>query len=81
MQHATFHGLALDCRFLRAIRICATFLLVCCVLALPGNRPAAAGQGAPSQRSSGTGPTGEVAQMRPAGVTTRPANTNSPLPL
>ena len=46
-----------------------------------GNRPAVAAQGAPAQRSSGTGPTGEVTQMRPAGVTTRPANTNSPLPL
>jgi len=46
-----------------------------------GNRPAAAAQGAPAQRSSGTGPSGEVTQMRPAGVTTRPANPNSPLPL
>jgi DivIVA domain-containing protein len=46
-----------------------------------GNRPAAAAQGAPAQRGSGTGPTGDVTQMRPAGVTTRPANTNSPLPL
>ena len=46
-----------------------------------GNRPSVAAQGAPAQRSSGTGPSGEVTQMRPAGVTTRPANTNSPLPL
>jgi DivIVA domain-containing protein len=46
-----------------------------------GNRPAATPQGAPSQQGSGTGPTGEVAQMRPAASTTRPANTNAPLPL
>ena len=47
-----------------------------------GNRPAAAPtQGAPSQTGSGTGPSGAVTQMRPAGVTTRPTNTNAPLPL
>ena len=47
-----------------------------------GNRPATAPtQGAPSQTGSGTGPSGAVTQMRPAGVTTRPANTNAPLPL
>jgi DivIVA domain-containing protein len=48
--------------------------------AAAGNRPASAEGGAAPQ-VSGTGPTGEVTQMKPAGVTTRPANTNSPLPL
>jgi len=47
-----------------------------------GNRPATVPTpGAPSQTGSGTGPSGAVTQMRPAGVTTRPANTNAPLPL
>jgi DivIVA domain-containing protein len=47
-----------------------------------GNRPAVAPtQGSGSPGGSGTGPTGEVTQMRPAGVTNRSANTNAPLPL
>ncbi len=54
-------------------------------VAQDGNRPATPApsvpaQGAPTHSGSGTGPTGEVTQMRPAGVTTRPANTNAPLP-
>src|ERR1700722_1022173 len=44
-----------------------------------GNRPATVPPpGAPSQTGSGTGPSGAVTQMRPAGVTTRPAHTNAP---
>jgi DivIVA domain-containing protein len=46
-----------------------------------GNRPVVAPQVAPAPRRSGTGPSGDVTQMRPTGVTTRPANTNAPLPL
>ncbi len=45
-----------------------------------GNRSASPEGGAVPQ-VSGTGPSGEVTQMKPAGVATRPANTNSPLPL
>jgi DivIVA domain-containing protein len=45
----------------------------------PGNRPAVTPQGAPSPASSGTGPSGDVTQMRPAGATTAPAGTNAPL--
>ncbi len=48
--------------------------------AASSNRPASPEGGAAPQ-VSGTGPSGEVTQMKPAGVTTRPANTNSPLPL
>jgi DivIVA domain-containing protein len=48
--------------------------------AASSNRPASHEGGAAPQ-VSGTGPSGEVTQMKPAGVTTRPANTNSPLPL
>jgi DivIVA domain-containing protein len=44
-----------------------------------GNRPAVTPQGAPSPSSSGTGPSGDVTQMRPAGATTAPAGTNAPL--
>jgi len=44
-----------------------------------GNRPAVAPQGAPGASHSGTGPSGEVTQMRPAGATTAPAGTNAPL--
>ena len=43
-----------------------------------GNRPVAAPQGSPAP-SSGTGPSGEVTQMRPAGATTAPAAANAPL--
>ena len=47
-----------------------------------GNRPVAhAPQAAHGPEHSGTGPTGEVTQMRPGGATTTPANTNAPLPL
>jgi DivIVA domain-containing protein len=47
-----------------------------------GNRPAAgAPQGGPAPRSSGTGPTGEVTEVRPTGAMTRPANSNASLPL
>jgi cell division initiation protein len=48
--------------------------------AASGNRSASPEGGAVPQ-VSGTGPSGEVTQMKPAGVSTRPANTNSPLPL
>ena len=44
-----------------------------------GNRPAVTPQGAPSPSSSGTGPSGDVTQMRPAGASTAPAGTNAPL--
>jgi len=44
----------------------------------PGNRPASAPQGAGSP-SSGTGPSGEVTQIRPAGATTAPASSTAPL--
>jgi DivIVA domain-containing protein len=46
-----------------------------------GNRPVVAPQVAPAPRSSGTGPSGDVTQVRPSGITTRPASTNAPLPL
>jgi DivIVA domain-containing protein len=47
-----------------------------------GNRPAAgAPQGGAGPRSSGTGPTGEVTEVRPTGAMTRPANSNASLPL
>jgi DivIVA domain-containing protein len=47
-----------------------------------GNRPAAgAPQGGSAPRTSGTGPTGEVTEVRPAGAMTRPANSNASLPL
>jgi cell division initiation protein len=46
-----------------------------------GNRPVVAPQVAPAPRGPGIGPSGDVTQMRPTGVTTRPANTNAPLPL
>ncbi len=44
-----------------------------------GNRPAVSPQGSPGASHSGTGPSGEVTQMRPAGATTAPAGTNAPL--
>jgi len=44
-----------------------------------GHRPAVAPQGSPPPSNSGTGPSGDVTQMRPAGVTTAPASTNAPL--
>src|SRR6202050_1424184 len=44
-----------------------------------GNRPAVASPGAPAQRSSGRGATGEVTQMRPAGVH-NPAHNTTPTP-
>jgi DivIVA domain-containing protein len=44
-----------------------------------GNRPAVTPQGAPSPSRSGTGPSGDVTQIRPAGATTAPAGTNAPL--
>jgi DivIVA domain-containing protein len=44
-----------------------------------GNRPAVTPQGAPSPSNSGTGHSGDVTQMRPAGATTAPAGTNAPL--
>ena len=43
-----------------------------------GNRPVAAPQAAPAP-NSGTGPSGEVTQMRPAGATTGPAAAKAPL--
>jgi len=47
-----------------------------------GNRPAAAApEGGPGPRSSGTGPTGEVTEVRPTGAMTRPASSNASLPL
>jgi hypothetical protein len=50
-----------------------------------GNRPAGGPPaGSPSPKGSGTGPTGEVTQMRPVGptgTTTHPANTDASLPL
>src|SRR5664280_1501110 len=47
-----------------------------------GNRPVAGNpQASQSPRTTGTGPSGDVTQMRPTGVVTRPATTNSPLPL
>jgi hypothetical protein len=46
-----------------------------------GNRPAVAPPASSNPRGSGTGPTGDVAQMRPAGGMTRPAASNAPLPL
>jgi DivIVA domain-containing protein len=47
-----------------------------------GNRPAAgAPQGGSAPRTSGTGPTGEVTEVRPTGAMTRPANSNASLPL
>jgi DivIVA domain-containing protein len=48
--------------------------------AASGNRPASP-EGGTAPQVSGTGPSGDVTQMKPAGVTTRPSNTNSPLPL
>ena len=47
-----------------------------------GNRPVAGNpQASQSPRTTGTGPSGDVTQMRPTGVVARPAPTNSPLPL
>ncbi len=47
-----------------------------------GNRPVARHpQDSQSPRIAGTGPSGEVTQMRPTGAVTRPATTNAPLPL
>ena len=47
-----------------------------------GNRPVAGHpQASKSPRTTGTGPSGDVTQMRPTGVVTRLATTNSPLPL
>jgi DivIVA domain-containing protein len=43
-----------------------------------GNRPVAAPQASPAP-SSGTGPSGEVTQMRPAGATTTPVAAKAPL--
>ncbi len=44
----------------------------------PANRPAVAAPGSPGG-GSGTGPSGAVTQIRPAGATTAPAGTNAPL--
>jgi DivIVA domain-containing protein len=47
-----------------------------------GNRPASGSpQVAPAPSASGTGPSGEVTQMRPTGAAGTPANPNAPLPL
>jgi DivIVA domain-containing protein len=46
-----------------------------------GNRPTNSPPAAPAPASSGTGPTGEVTQVRPSGGMTRPATSNAPLPL
>jgi DivIVA protein len=46
-----------------------------------GNRPTNSPPVAPAPASSGTGPTGEVTQVRPSGGMTRPATSNAPLPL
>ena len=47
-----------------------------------GNRPVqSAPPGAPTPHGSGTGPAGDVTQMRPTGATARPGGTNAPLPL
>jgi len=46
-----------------------------------GNRPTTSPPVAPAPASSGTGPTGEVTQVRPSGGMTRPASSNAPLPL
>jgi DivIVA domain-containing protein len=47
-----------------------------------GNRPVAGHpQDSQAPRTTGTGPSGDVDQMRPTGGATRPAATNSPLPL
>jgi DivIVA domain-containing protein len=46
-----------------------------------GNRSAPGSpQGAPAPSSSGTGPSGEVTEMRPTGSTSTPASGNAPLP-
>jgi DivIVA domain-containing protein len=46
-----------------------------------GNRPAAAPQaGAPSQSGTGTGPSADVTQMRPSGITTAQPDTTAALP-
>jgi DivIVA domain-containing protein len=44
-----------------------------------GNRPAGAPQDAPGPGGSGSGPSGAVGQMRPAGANSAPAGTNAPL--
>jgi DivIVA domain-containing protein len=46
-----------------------------------GNRPAAGAPQGGAPRTSGTGPTGEVTEVRPTGAMTRPANSNASLPL
>jgi cell division initiation protein len=44
-----------------------------------GNRPAVAPHSAPAPGGGGTGSSGDVTPMRPAGVTSAPAGTNAPL--
>jgi DivIVA domain-containing protein len=46
-----------------------------------GNRPTTSPPAAPAPANSGTGPSGEVTQVRPSGGMTRPATSNAPLPL
>jgi cell division initiation protein len=46
-----------------------------------GNRPAAGSTQVGPAPGSGTGPSGEVTQMRPTGSTSSPPNSNAPLPL
>jgi DivIVA domain-containing protein len=48
---------------------------------IQGNRPTTSPPVAPAPANSGTGPTGEVTQVRPSGGMTRPASSNAPLPL
>jgi DivIVA domain-containing protein len=48
-------------------------------VAQAGNRPSVAPQGSPGPSHSGTGPSGEVTQIRPAGASTTPASTSAPL--
>ena len=48
---------------------------------IQGNRPTTSPPAAPAPANSGTGPTGEVTQVRPSGGMTRPATSNAPLPL
>jgi vacuolar-type H+-ATPase subunit H len=47
--------------------------------AMGGNRPAAAPQDPSGPGNSGTGPSGAVGQMRPAGAANAPAGSNAPL--
>jgi DivIVA domain-containing protein len=48
---------------------------------IQGNRPTTSPPVTPAPANSGTGPTGEVTQVRPSGGMTRPASSNAPLPL